>query len=216
MTDKTPLLVLGTSVYATDIRDIAADCPELEPVAFVENLDRGRCGATLDDLPILWIDEAVERSATHLAVCGLGTAERWRYTEQAEALGLRFATVVHPTASVTRSCVLGPGTIVSPAAVVRSHAVVGRHVLVGTTAVVGHHVQVGDHASIRVGACVAGSASIGERAVVGMGALVLEHRSVGADSVVGAGAVLTRDIPDGVVAYGVPARVVRERDERDG
>jgi maltose O-acetyltransferase len=39
--------------------------------------------------------------------------------------------------------------------------------------------------------------------------------TIGADTVVGAGAVVTRDLPAGVVAAGVPARVLREIDERD-
>jgi len=32
---------------------------------------------------------------------------------------------------------------------------------------------------------------------------------IGADAIVGAGAVVTRDIPEAVVAYGAPARVIR-------
>jgi maltose O-acetyltransferase len=39
--------------------------------------------------------------------------------------------------------------------------------------------------------------------------------TIGQDTVVGAGAVVTRDLPPGVVAAGVPARVLREIDERD-
>jgi acetyltransferase-like isoleucine patch superfamily enzyme len=39
--------------------------------------------------------------------------------------------------------------------------------------------------------------------------------SIGEDTVVGAGAVVTRDLPAGVVAAGVPARVLREIGDRD-
>jgi acetyltransferase-like isoleucine patch superfamily enzyme len=39
--------------------------------------------------------------------------------------------------------------------------------------------------------------------------------SIGEHTVVGAGAVVTRDLPAGVVAYGNPARVVREIGARD-
>ena len=39
--------------------------------------------------------------------------------------------------------------------------------------------------------------------------------TIGEDTVVGAGAVVTRDLPAGVVAMGVPARVLREIDDRD-
>ena len=50
---------------------------------------------------------------------------------------------------------------------------------------------------------------IGSGSWIGSGAIVMAD--VGANSVVGAGAVVTSPIPDGVVAVGVPARVIRAR-----
>jgi maltose O-acetyltransferase len=47
---------------------------------------------------------------------------------------------------------------------------------------------------------------------LGAGAKVMDGVSIGSDVVVGAGAVVTTDLPDRVVAVGVPARVVRTRD----
>jgi len=40
--------------------------------------------------------------------------------------------------------------------------------------------------------------------------------TIGQDTVVGAGAVVTKDLPAGVVAAGVPARILREISDRDG
>lgn len=206
----TPLLVLGSSRFATEIADFASDCPDLEPVAFVENLERERCQGTLDGLPILWIDEAAELAPTHLAVCGLGTTKRHLYTDQVEALGFRFATVVHPAAHVSSKSRLGDGTIVGPGAVIGSHSTLGRHVLVNKGVIVGHHTELADFASVHTGARIAGSCRIGTRTFVGMGAVVIDHRTVGSRSVVGAGAVVTTDVPDETLVVGVPARVVRE------
>jgi acetyltransferase-like isoleucine patch superfamily enzyme len=45
---------------------------------------------------------------------------------------------------------------------------------------------------------------------VGIGAVIADRVQIGEGSVVGAGSVVLRDVPAGVVAYGVPARVVRE------
>jgi maltose O-acetyltransferase len=47
------------------------------------------------------------------------------------------------------------------------------------------------------------------------GAIVNPGVTIGANSIVGAGAVVTADIPDGVMAVGCPARVLREIDEID-
>jgi maltose O-acetyltransferase len=50
---------------------------------------------------------------------------------------------------------------------------------------------------------------------LGGGVVVCPGVTIGDDTVVGAGAVVTRDLPSGVVAVGVPARVIREIGERD-
>ena len=51
--------------------------------------------------------------------------------------------------------------------------------------------------------------TIGDNAWLGGGVVVCPGVTIGADTVVGAGAVVTQDLPDGVLAVGVPARVVR-------
>jgi len=50
---------------------------------------------------------------------------------------------------------------------------------------------------------------------LGAGAIVCPGVSVGENTVVGAGSIVTRSLPAGVVAFGNPARVVREIDDRD-
>jgi acetyltransferase-like isoleucine patch superfamily enzyme len=45
--------------------------------------------------------------------------------------------------------------------------------------------------------------------MIGAGAIILPRRTIGEGSIVGAGSIVTRDIPDRVVAFGQPARVVR-------
>ena len=51
---------------------------------------------------------------------------------------------------------------------------------------------------------------IGSDVWVGGGALILPGVRVGSRSIIGAGSVVTRDIPDGVLAAGNPCRVIRE------
>lgn len=53
---------------------------------------------------------------------------------------------------------------------------------------------------------------VGDEAWLGVGVIVLAGVRIGQGAVIGAGAVVTHDIPDGAIASGVPARVVRMRD----
>jgi acetyltransferase-like isoleucine patch superfamily enzyme len=54
---------------------------------------------------------------------------------------------------------------------------------------------------------------LGENVWLGTGAKVLDGVRIGRDVVVGANAVVAEDLPDRVVAAGIPARVLRYRDE---
>jgi maltose O-acetyltransferase len=57
--------------------------------------------------------------------------------------------------------------------------------------------------------------TIGDNVWLSGGVIVCPGVTIGSDTVVGAGAVVTRDLPAGVVAMGVPAQVLREIGERD-
>jgi acetyltransferase EpsM len=205
-----PLVVLGATEFSAEIADVVGDGGEYEVAAFVENDVPERAGGTLNGVPVLWIDDARELAPTHLAVCGLGTTRRSRFTEQAAAAGFRFATVVHPTAHVSRTAALGEGTIVGPGSIIAAYTTIGRHVIVNRGSLVGHHTVVGDHVSLQSGANVAGLCRIGDATYVGMGALILNTVTVGSNSIVGAGAVVTRAVPDNVQVLGVPAEIVKE------
>jgi galactoside O-acetyltransferase len=58
-----------------------------------------------------------------------------------------------------------------------------------------------------------GRVIIEKGAFIGTGAVLAPRMKVGEGTVVGAGSVVVKDLPPGVLAYGVPARVVREVDD---
>lgn len=60
-----------------------------------------------------------------------------------------------------------------------------------------------------------GSITIGDDAWLGFGVIVLDGVRIGAGAVVGAGSVVVHDIPDGAIAAGVPARVLKMRNGSD-
>ena len=206
--ERPPLLVLGTSLLAPEIADLATDAG-FEIADFVENRDRTRCAADLHGLPVHWIDDCAELAATHLAICGLGTTTRSAFTEQAAALGFGFATVIHPTAHVSRLSTIGEGSIVGVHVAIGSNTQIGRHVFLNRGCTVGHDTRIGDHVSVLPGANIAGACVVGRAAYVAMGATVTDRITIGEESVVAAGAVVVEDVPPNTQVVGVPARIVK-------
>ena len=72
------------------------------------------------------------------------------------------------------------------------------------------------HAEIRATAYEYGiPVTIGDNVWIGAGAIILPGTSVGANSVIGAGSVVTKDIPENVVAAGNPCKVIRQITDED-
>lgn len=125
------------------------------------------------------------------------------------ALGFAPVTVIHPSAVVAESATIGPGTMILAGAVVNPCATLGANVIVNTTAVVEHDCVIGNHVHVATGAKLASTVHVGDGAHVGVGASVRQCIRIGAGAVVGAGAAVVRDVADGVVVGGVPARVLK-------
>jgi sugar O-acyltransferase (sialic acid O-acetyltransferase NeuD family) len=132
---------------------------------------------------------------------------------RAEHPDLALVSAVHPAAVVARDAVLGPGVTLMAGAVVANGCTIGEGALLGTNASIDHDGVLGAWASLAPGVATGGNVTIGAYSAIGVGAALIHGVTVGPHSVVGAGAVVLRDVPDHVVAHGVPAVVARARAE---
>lgn len=201
-----PLAILGTHVFAEEVADLVEQSGGYELVAFVENWERERTENTLLGRPVLWVDELAAHAGEWQAICAIGSPERRAYVEQVAAMGIEFATLVHPSAVVAPSARLGEGCVVSPGTVIAAQSRIGSHVILNRGVLVGHHTSVGSCVTLSPAANVAGCVEIGDGVFLGMGATVIDRRRVGAGALVAAGAVVVRDVPEGARVQGVPAR----------
>lgn len=172
-----------------------------------------RHGTMVDGVPVLGgIDELAGLPDASVVVC-TGRPDNYLSRPRiVDRLGLepdRYATIIHPAASVSETSRVGPGTVLLAHAVLTAAVTIGSHVAVMPHAVLTHDDVVGDFVTIASGACLGGSVRVGAGAYIGAGALVREERSIGSGALVGMGAVVTRDIPADEVWAGVPARRLR-------
>ncbi|MEM7250118.1 MAG: hypothetical protein AAF493_01755 [Pseudomonadota bacterium] len=120
---------------------------------------------------------------------------------------LALATVVNPSAAVSRFAALAPGVVVLADAVVNISAALDVGTLVHERATVDHDCNLHAGALIDADAHLAGGVSVGECATVGHRANVIQGVAIGADAWVDAHSAVIRDVPDGGHVAGVPAKV---------
>jgi sugar O-acyltransferase (sialic acid O-acetyltransferase NeuD family) len=121
----------------------------------------------------------------------------------------KFINVVHEGLDISKMSKLGRGLLINSKVSIAAHTTVGDFVSINRHVSIGHHTIIGDYCSINPGVNIAGNVTIGEGTTIGMGANILNGVKVGKNCTIGAGSVVTKDIPDNVVAYGSPCKVVR-------
>jgi sugar O-acyltransferase (sialic acid O-acetyltransferase NeuD family) len=216
MTDTTlPVwYIYGAGGLGQETMDILASCMNGGTVPphvcsfLVDNSE----GNTVNGYPVVSFVECDQHAKVTIAV---GEPElRSKLAEKCQAKGLKLSKLVSPNAYVSDSAVLDEGVVIAPFASVQASARIAKNVAVNTQAIVGHHVTVYEHAVISSQVNLGGASTVGAKSYVGMGALVRELLTIGESSIVGMGSVVHRNIPDGVIALGDPARVAKLNEDK--
>lgn len=158
-------------------------------------------------------ENAVLQAHALVAMGGSRGKDRLYLQQKLAAQGLLPARFIHPTAFVASTAKIGVGSSILWNATISAEVEMGDSCLVNGAACVEHESILGDGVHIGPGATLCGCVQVGDFSFIGAGAVVLPRIRIGRDVIIGAGAVVTRDIPDGMVAYGNPARIAHDNPE---
>jgi len=159
------------------------------------------------------LEEVLRLARNAGAAIGMGVGSnqaRQRLFEKLIRAQAEVGTVVHASAVVAPSARIGRGSVVMAGVVINPDSVVGENVILNTGVSVDHDCFIGDHAHLSPGVHLGGTVRVGEGTHLGIGTVVRNNLNIGEWSVIGAGAAVVSDIPDRVMAYGVPARLIKE------
>jgi sugar O-acyltransferase (sialic acid O-acetyltransferase NeuD family) len=203
-----PLVIVGAGRQGRNIHDIC----QVAGTPIRGFLDDTRSpGETVNNIPILGpFARAHEKKllADSDWIVGLGDNEiRRRLSHDIRANGGRLATIIHPTCIISPSARIGVGVYINALSRVLANVVIGDFALIeglssiGTDSVLEEAVLIGSGCQL-----IAGS-HLGTCALLGAGAVVVRQAHIGAYSKIGAGATVIGDIPERVLAVGIPAKV---------
>jgi len=129
---------------------------------------------------------------------------------------------IEPGAIIRDQVEIGDRAVIMMGATINIGAVIGEETMIDMGAILGGRATVGKRCHIGAGAVLAGvieppSAKpvvIEDDVLVGANAVVIEGVRIGKGSVVAAGAVVIEDVPENVVVGGIPARILKQKDDK--
>lgn len=196
------MYLIGAGGHAKVVRDILDACSipfsgvvtdNLKEVAFMEK----KILHSMDG-----VDEAI--------ICVGNNRTRKKLAEELSQQGVTFGMGIHPSVIMSKYASVDEGTVVMQGVVIQSCAKIGKHCIVNTSASIDHDNVLGDFVHISPHATLCGEVEVGEGTWIGAGAIVRQCVKIGKWSVIGAGSVVVNDIPDGVLAYGNPCKIIRK------
>ncbi len=204
------LLLLGGGGHCRSVIDCVVSLNKYDKVGIVDYVDSTYLGiptvGTDDDLETLYHCGWMEAFVT---VGSIGdTSTRHKLFKLIKQIGFNIPIIVDPSAVVSQGTLISEGTFIGKNAVVNTGTVIGECSIVNTGAIIEHDCFIGAFSHISPGTVLCGEVNVGANSHIGAGSVVKQKVIVGNDVLVGAGSVLLNDLPDRVIAYGNPCKVV--------
>ncbi len=203
--------IYGAGGFGREVAWLVSSLPDHEVAAYID--DGAAPGQSLGGLPVLTRERFLaEHPDAPVAVAVGDPAGRERIVRACEALGLRFATLVHPGVERSGSVVVGAGSIICAGSILTVDVAIGLQVHVNLDCTIGHDAVLGDYATLAPGVHVSGNVHVGRSVYIGTGASIINGAPgrplvIGDGAVIGAGACVTGDCEPGCLHAGVPARL---------
>lgn len=205
------LIIVGASGFGREIAQWVEDINKIEPEWNIkgyidDNLDA--LDGIKDDYKIIgrihdWIPAQDE-----YFVCAVAFPKvKYELVNMLLEKGAKFATIIHPTASINKHVPIGEGTVITPRSSITSNAKIGRFTSILGSGV-GHDATIGDFSTLSGRCSINGHVQVGEMVYIACGVSIAPSKKIGDGATVGIGSVVISNVKPGVTVFGNPAKKI--------
>jgi sugar O-acyltransferase (sialic acid O-acetyltransferase NeuD family) len=213
-------VIIGASGHAKVVIDIIEQQGSFKIVGLIDSFKEP--GARLMGYDVIGREDSIPQLIATEKITGgiVAIGHNWVRHQMAKnirerAPGFVFVNAIHPSARIAREVALGHGIAIMAGVSVNPGTRIGDFCFLNTNSSVDHDNTLGEFSCLQPNAATAGNVKIGAFSAISMGASVVPGVTIGSHSVIGAGSTVLAGIPDFVVAYGTPCRVIRRREPED-
>ncbi|MCF7568625.1 acetyltransferase [Sabulilitoribacter arenilitoris] len=210
------ILIIGASGHSKMIIDIIIKNNEYNIVGLIDSfksIDSKIFGYKVigneNDIPKL-----IKKHNIFGALISIG--DNWVRKQMKELIeskspNLEFISAIHPSAVLANGVFIPKGTVVMANVTINSDAKVGEFCIINTKSSLGHDSNMDNFSSLAPGVTTGGNITIGFCSAISLGTSVIQNIKIGKHTIVGAASLVIRDIGDYKLAYGIPAREIKNR-----
>lgn len=202
------MLVVGAGGFAKEVLDILIDL-RIDEIYFWDDQSKEK-NDFFNTYTIINSDEEVIDcfKKNNQFVIGVGQPKiRKQLADKFENFGGELVSIISPFAKIsTNDVYIGNGAIIMHNVTIGPSVTIETGALIYHNAQITHDCKIGEFVEISPGAILLGKVKVGNGVAIGANSTILPQISIHDSTIIGAGAIVTKDIPEGVVAYGNPAR----------
>lgn len=215
ISDDLNIVIFGAGGHAKVVADIILSTKKYNISAFVDDSKKIQ---SIWNIPVISESDFFEKKITNKGLVAIGdNFVREKVANKIKNLlpNFIFITAIHPTAYVATDTQIKEGTVIMANSTINPSSIVGTHCIINTNSSVDHDCIIHDFASLAPNSCIGGNCEIGKSSAISIGATLFHRIKIGENVIVGGGSVVTKDMRSKTVVYGVPAKVIRERNPED-
>jgi sugar O-acyltransferase (sialic acid O-acetyltransferase NeuD family) len=207
------IAVIGAGSMARIVYEIFSYDRNIEVTNFVHNV-KPSGKETIKNIPIIGdhsvLPKLLEKGIRGTIIAVSMNDIRAAHYQKLKKMGFEFVNAIHPTATISPSVKMGFGIIISIGVIISTGAQIHDNVIIDTGAIIDHECEIEEGAYIGSGCSLAGKINIKKGVFVSIGSSIRETITIGENSIINPGSIVLEDIPDNVVAGGVPAKILKK------
>ena len=215
------LIIIGGmgngTVAASTVEDVNAVKKEWEILGFLNDFEKQPINGypVLGEISTPVAQSYLEDDEVFFLFTLISTKLNFKLIPRLNELGIpreRFATIIHPTAVVSKFADIGYGVSIQPLVSVGPNVVIGDHVQIYAQALIGHNSHLDDFSYVANNSCIGAQVHMEQGAYLGTNCSILENVRIGEWGLVGIGTVVLNDVPPFTKVVGNPARNIGKVD----
>jgi sugar O-acyltransferase (sialic acid O-acetyltransferase NeuD family) len=158
-----------------------------------------------------WIKELKKLGIKKVLPLNPNNDERYLQIQKCMDNELELVSAIHPSSLILDTAILGKGVCINCNCFIGYKSEIYDGVIINTGSQIDHHNILKKCSQVDPASITAGNVTLEERVHVHMGVNIVNRVTIGEGSIIGAGSLVLKNIPQDVIAYGHPAKIIRQK-----